>query len=219
MNVFKAFKHVSGKKPKPLLVVHEDGEVILGQGQDVDCLHLLVHGTVQAYGLEDDGVHDGRRARTYRRLGKQEPSPIFGAENYFYCRPSALVYRALGRVELCLIGSDLVLDLGQRSEISILARELIRDSDLSPELLDRLKAKHEETGLPGFDVADPRGILATADGAHAIVYAQFAQELMVELFMQRRNRSNIMTTKIVQLEKPAWMSHDPAAPVPTRRIP
>ena len=113
----------------------------------------------------------------------------------------------------------MVLDLGQRSEIRVLARELIRDSDLSPELLERLKARHEETGLPGFDVTNPRGILATADGAHALVYAQFAQELMVELFMQRRNRSSVMTTKMVQLERPARMSHDPAAPVPTRRIP
>jgi hypothetical protein len=197
MNIFKAFKHINDRKPRPEHAVIMDGEVIISLGQKVDCLHLLVSGTVVAYGLSHP-TYIANRTRTYRRIDKeQEPSPIFGADNYFYCRPSNLIYRAIGHVELCRIGSDVVLDLGQKDSILVLARELIRDSDMSAALLKRLAVKFTETGLPGFNTENPSDILTADSDAHITVYTQFAQELMMELFIERRNRSINQTTEMV----------------------
>jgi hypothetical protein len=176
-----------------------DGQAIISLGEQVDCLFQLLSGTVLAYGLtENDNL--ATRPRTYRRNDKErEPSPIFGAENYFYRRSSKLIYRAIGQVEICRIGSDVVVDLGQKDSSLLLARELIRDSDLSPMLLERLALKYEETGLPGFKTDDPHGILTADSEAHIIVYAQYAQELMMELFQQRRKRSISQTTELVAI--------------------
>lgn len=218
MNIFKAFKHIKDSKPRPEHSTVMDGEIILGLGEKVDCLHLLMSGTVVAYGLTHPR-NLATRTRTYRRVDKeQEPSPIFGAENYFYCRPSEFVYRAIGHVEICRIGSDVVLDLGQKDSILVLARELIRDSDMSPALLKRLAVKYGETGLPGFNAEDPHGILTADSDAHITVYTQFAQELMMELFVERRNRSMNQTTTMVVDPRLLQMNFD-AIPTPAKDIP
>lgn len=195
MNIFELMEHQRLGKAKPGYHGFRQGEVISHAGWMPGSLYLLRWGNVLGCRNGFSGtVHALHQVRDFRRTFEKEPTPIFGAADFFSSRPTETTFIAASKVEIMTIGSEHLIDLGRKGHALIIVRELIRDSDLSEELLMHLKGEYVRTGLPGFRSDNPRDILTRGADQHIDAYVEYSQKVLEMLVLRRAGLSGEKAT-------------------------